>query len=66
MLQQHTTRRGNGEYVTTRMPNGVIETCWFPDDPNKPSRVIGRTMPRLVEDVASEHIAAYEDKPSSR
>lgn len=54
------TYRPGGEYSTITLPNGIIETMWFPDDPEQPSRCIGRTLPRDVRRVAADHIADYE------
>lgn len=54
------TRRAGGEYSTVVLPDGWIETCWFPDDPAEPSRVIGRTAPQSVRDIAAAHIVEHE------
>jgi len=54
-------RRINGEYSTVRLPHdGAIETCWFPDDPDMPSQVIGRSYGPSVAQAASEHITEWE------
>jgi hypothetical protein len=52
------TRRLTGEYSTVVLANGVIETCWFGKDGS--SRVIGRTLPRSLAQVAEEHIERWE------
>lgn len=50
------TRTRNGEYSTVRLPNGVIETMWFPDDPRLFAVQVGRTLPETLEQVAKRHI----------
>lgn len=54
------TRRPNGEYSTVTLPDGTVETCYFPDDPGEPSRVIGRTDPHDVRRLAAKHIAEHD------
>jgi len=51
-------RRGDGEYSTVTLPNGIIETCWFGSDGS--SKVVGRTMPILIPTIAEQHVAAFE------
>lgn len=59
-MQQKITRRYNGEYSTAILPNGVIETCWFPD--GGPSVVIGRTVPVSLSEAAAKHIEDWESE----
>lgn len=53
-------RYGKGEYSTATLPDGVIETVWFPDDWNESSRVIGRTYPLTLASAAAKHITEWE------
>lgn len=52
-------RRSAGEYSTVHLTNGVIETMWFPKDPNELPITVGRTYTGLSE-IAKSHINDYE------
>lgn len=54
------TKRSGGEYSTTALPDGAIETVWFPDDPNEKSYVVDRTRPLSLVAVSVQHIMRHE------
>ena len=49
------TVRPGGEYATTELTDGSVETVWFGDDGT--SRVVGRHRPALMADIQARHIA---------
>lgn len=53
------TKRSAGEYSTVTLANGVIETMWFPKDPNELPITVGRTYTDLAT-IAKRHIDDYE------
>lgn len=55
-------RRNDGEYSTIQLPNGVVETVWFPEDETKTSVTVGRTYVGLAS-VAERHIRDWETAP---
>lgn len=54
------TRRTYGEYSTVRLPDGMVETAWFPDDTRESYTVIGRSWGPLSRETSRMHIAEWE------
>ncbi len=57
MFRPILTRRPSGEYSTVVLPDGSIETLFFPDDGSE-SVLVGRTL--SLGAIAKRHIAEYE------
>lgn len=54
-----------GEYSTVELPNGVIETMFFPDDPDAKAILIGRTVPKSLRGYMEDHIQKFENGEDS-
>lgn len=58
-MEQLIVKRSRGEYSTIRLPDGMVETVWFPDDQGEPSVTVGRTWTGLAA-IAEKHIHEWE------
>ncbi|GAA5198744.1 hypothetical protein [Microbacterium jejuense] len=55
-------RRFDGEYSTVLLPGGIIETMWFPHDPDEREVCVGRST---IAAIAQRHIADHTPSHSS-
>lgn len=60
-MEKPLIKRGiGGEYSTISLGNGMVETMWFPDDPNVQPSLVGRSVERTLKGYQAEHISNYE------